>query len=439
MLRLDLSFLGRLVNRRRALTKGAAVVLGALVLVTGAGQGIDRMLRLARDDLRAHPASGEVQIVEIDERSLQAIDRWPYPRRYHAQLIDRLEAAGVRSIAFDVDFSSLSNPVDDGALAASLRRAGGGVILPTLRQQESSQSSRYVDNIPAKLFRENAFLASVNVRPDSDGNVRQMLLGLTTGGVPRPSLATMVAERQAEIDRSFDVDYSIDPDSIPRHSFIDVIGGRVPASELRGKRIIVGSTAVEIWDRYSVPNHGVIPGVVIQALAAETLLNGPVPSSTSGLWALLLALALIAATIRPGNPTRRMLGFGAGTAAILALPLAGEQWFALTFPIAPAVAALSLASALALLFHFVGRFRSPITQPACRTSPRCRLRLRKGRRSSWPASTASPPSPPDSARARRSTSYTGSPTGSASVTAAPSIGSTRRVSPGSRNRTTPRP
>ena len=357
MFRLNLKFISLAVDRRRALARGAALLAGLLVLLLGAGDGLDRTLRIARDDIRAHPASGEIVIVEMDARSLSRINRWPWPRRHHAALIDRLHSAGARSIAFDVDFSSLSNPRDDGALTAALQRAGGSVILPVLRQGESSQSSHYVESIPAIPFRDHAFLASVNIRPGADGYIRQMPLGLDIGGAPRPSLAAMVAESQAGVDGSYDIDFSIDPASIPRLSFVDVLQGRVPAAAIAGKRMIVGATAVEIWDRYSVPNHGVIPGVVIQALAAETLIKGRVPGTVNGFWPLLLALALVVATIRPGSRPKRIIGFGVGTVVLLALPLATEQWLALSLPLAPALAALAAGGASALGFHLIARFR----------------------------------------------------------------------------------
>ena len=49
--------------------------------------------------------------------------------------------------------------------------------------------------------------------------------------------------------------------------------------------------------------------------------------------------------------------FALGVLAMLALPLAAEQWLFLTFPLAPALAALGAAAALALAFHFATRFR----------------------------------------------------------------------------------
>jgi EAL domain-containing protein (putative c-di-GMP-specific phosphodiesterase class I)/CHASE2 domain-containing sensor protein len=352
-----LGLIDALLARRWLVALPLAALCGLLVLWSGGGGGLERQLREVRDGIRSHPASGEVHIVEIDSASLRSIAQWPFPRRYHGALVDRLRAAGVRSIGFDVDFSSPSNPVDDAAFAAALARSGGNTFLATLSQHLSSESSEMVDNIPIDPLRDHAFLASVTVQPDADGQVRSMLLGLVTGGVPRPALAAMIAERDAEIGDSFPIDYSIDPATIPRHSYADVIAGRVPAAELRGKRILIGATAVEMGDRYGTPRHGVIPGVVIQALAAETLLAGPPPGFAHPGWALALALLTIFVAM---TSRRRLAGialFGGGTLAVLGLPLAGERYYATTYPVAPALAALAAAAAVAAAFEVVAMLR----------------------------------------------------------------------------------
>jgi EAL domain-containing protein (putative c-di-GMP-specific phosphodiesterase class I)/CHASE2 domain-containing sensor protein len=354
---MTLALLDRILGRRRIIVAALAALAGLLALGAGGGEGVDRLLRGVRDAIRAHPASGEVHIVEIDSRSLRKLSTWPWPRRHHGALVDRLHAAGARSIAFDVDFSSRSNAADDAAFSAALARADGGVMLAALRQQASAGSAEVVENVPIDILRDHAFLAAVNVIPDEDGHIRQMPLGLEVAGVPRPSLAALLAEREAAIDGSFAIDYSIDPATIPRHSFVDIVEGRVPASALRGKRIVIGATAVEIGDRYAVPGHGVIPGVVIQALAAETLLAGPPPVMAGGIWPLLLAFLLIAATLPKGRRTVRMAAFAAGVIVILALPLAAEQYWALSFPLAPALYALAAAALSALGLYGAVRFR----------------------------------------------------------------------------------
>jgi len=347
----------RLLGRRRAVAFAIAMLAGLLALSAGGAESVEQMLRGARDQIRAHPASGQVAIVEIDSRSLRELATWPWPRRYHAALVDRLHQAGAHSIGFDVDFSSQSNPVDDAAFAAALARADGGVMLAALRQQIAADSDEMVENVPIPELHDHAFLAAVNVIPDPDGQVRQMPLGLVIGGVPRPSLAALTAERDAASDGSFAIDYAIDPASIPRFSFVDVVTGRTPAAALRDKRIIVGATAVEIGDRYAVPSHGVIPGVVIQALGAETLLAGPPPASASALWPLLLAFLVLGAALWGERRLLRAALFALGTLAVLAMPLAGEQFGALSFPLLPALSALGAGLVAALALHTFHRIR----------------------------------------------------------------------------------
>jgi EAL domain-containing protein (putative c-di-GMP-specific phosphodiesterase class I)/CHASE2 domain-containing sensor protein len=342
---------------RRWLVFSVAAATGLALLLSGLGLGFDRLLRNARDGLRSHPASGEVHIVEIDARSLNQIHRWPLPRRVHASAVDKLRESGARSIAFDVDFSSTSDPVDDAMFAAALTRAGGTVVLPTLRQFAGSGSSEYAESMPIKLLADSAFLGAVNVVPDSDGYIREMLLGVATFGTPRPSIPSMVAETQAEIGRAFAIDYSIDPNSIPRHSLIDLISGRVPPEAIAGKRIIIGATAIELGDRYAVPRYGVIPGVVIQALAAETLMAGPVPQRWSGAWSFALALLLTGALVRRGPRRARMILFGVGSVALLALPLWTEAAFDISLPVAAAFGALVAAAAAGAVALLSERFQ----------------------------------------------------------------------------------
>lgn len=231
--------------------------------------------------LTGKAASGQLHIVEMDAASVAAIERWPWSRGHHALLIDQLNDAGVRSITFDVDFSSDSDPVEDAKLAAALKRANGLVALPTFSQNADHSGTSQIDSLPSESLRENVSLASVSVLPDSDGIVREMPLGTMTASTPRPSLSAHIAGRSGSIGSSFPIDYSIDPNTIPRHSFVAIERGNFVAEQLKGKDIIIGATAVEMGDRYVVPRHGVLPGVVVQALAAETLYSG-VP--TSGGW-----------------------------------------------------------------------------------------------------------------------------------------------------------
>lgn len=343
-------------GRERTLACLVAAAVGLALLLAGVGAGLEKACADLRAGFAVHRASGEVAIVEIDGRSIAAYQRWPWPRGIHARLIDRLRASGAKLIAFDVDFSSPSDPGGDAALAAALQRAGRGVLLPTFRHDAAFGGGETMESAPIPTLAANAFLAAANVRPDGDGQLRRMPFGIAILGAPRPSLAAMLAEREGQAGESFAIDLRLDPQTIPRFSAVDVAEGRVPASALRGKRVIVGGTAVELGDRYSLPGYGILPGVLVQAMAAETLLGGRGYGAGSGLVPLLLAL-LATAALTPRRAATRALIFAGAAAALLFLPLVGERAAQLTFPIVPALAALVAGAATAAARALAARDR----------------------------------------------------------------------------------
>ncbi|SOB88180.1 EAL domain, c-di-GMP-specific phosphodiesterase class I (or its enzymatically inactive variant) [Sphingomonas guangdongensis] len=327
----------------RALTLLVAGTVGVATGVTGAGTTAERVAAGWSAALRRHPASGQLHIVEVDARSIVAIDRWPWSRAEHARVIDRLRQAGVDTIAFDVDFSSRSDGSGDAALAAALRRADGHVVLPTMRQAAGSNGTAEIDSLPAPELRDHAQLATVSVQPDNDGKVRAAPIGTVTAGTPRPSLSAMLAARNGQAGDQFPIDFAIDPGTIPRHSFIDIRDGRFDPAALRGRHVLIGATAVELGDRYAVPNYGVIPGVAIQALAAETLMAG-VPVRIG--WPLVLLATLAAGWLILRQRRNRAFAAAcvASAVALFAAAVGLQALFGLVLELVPALAMLGMVS-----------------------------------------------------------------------------------------------
>ena len=330
---------------------------GLAFLLSGVGASLEKAGGDLRAGFRLHGATGQVAVVEIDARSIAAFRRWPWPRSVHAALVDRLRASGARLVAFDVDFSGASDPREDAALAAALNRAGRAVLLPTFRQEAGFGTGGRIESAPIPPLAENAFLVAANVQPDADGRLRRMPYALEILDAPRPSLAAMVAERQGAADETFPIDLQLDPQTLPRYSALDVLSGRVPRPALAGKRVIVGGTAVELGDRYSVPGFEMLPGVVVQAMAAETLLTGRAWTEASAAWPLLLALLLVAAILTPRSAVLRIAGLGTGAALLLFLPSLSERAAALSMPVMPALAALLAGGAGAAVRTFAQRYR----------------------------------------------------------------------------------
>jgi len=66
--------------------------------------------------------TGKVVIVAIDEKSLKAEGRWPWPRTHLAKLISRLTEAGVAVVAVDILFPEKDAYVPFMALKQALRK-----------------------------------------------------------------------------------------------------------------------------------------------------------------------------------------------------------------------------------------------------------------------------------------------------------------------------
>ncbi len=284
---------------------GIALALAIAFMVSGLSQPFDERLQHEIDGWFPRQASSGVVVIEIDSRSLNAVGSWPWPRSLHGKLVDRLHRAGAALIGFDIDFSAHSTAQEDQAFSRALARAGDGVILSTFRQTLSFDSDLEGENLPIEALRTHAFLASVNVRPDADGLVRRYPYGTTTAGIPRPSMSAMLAGANGTIDSDFAIDTAIDPGSVPRLSAIDVLNGFFDPAVVKGHAVLIGATAIEMGDRYVVPGHGTLPGVVMQAVAAETLIQQTARRNFGPFWPLGIAVGAMAVMGLRGRRKRR--------------------------------------------------------------------------------------------------------------------------------------
>ena len=336
----------------RALRVGLAplAILGGVVAayVLGAFEPIERALMDTRFRLLERPASSDLAVVAIDARSLHALPSWPWPRSYHARLLDTLLAAGASEVALDIDFSAAAAPDDDRRLAAALAHADGKAILPAFVQvaRLPDGSRRVVETLPLALFRDKARIGAVNVVPGADSLIRQSAVGMWINGRLMPSTPALLAGMPAGDDDSFYLDFSLRPDTIATLSYVDVLDGRFDPAAVAGKKVIVGATAVELGDQFAVPLHRTLAGPLLQAVAYESLSRNRALYRTAALPTLLLALLTLAACARllAASNWRRglIVPVGAG-AALYGAALAVQALLPVSIDIAPA-----LSGALAL-------------------------------------------------------------------------------------------
>jgi CHASE2 domain-containing sensor protein/two-component sensor histidine kinase len=304
---------------------------------------------LQRDTMPAHP---DILIVAVDNASLRALGRWPWPRELHTRLLQRLAAAGPRAVAFDMMFTEAASTPDtdpDFARALNALKAVSPVFLPVTAHTPlvSGRTPQALRPLPV-LEQAVTELGHIHVKLDDDNVVRGLYLH---EGIERPywpSLSLALAQVSGvhapggAADGPPDdtgwvrtsqvlIPFSGPPGHYKAVSYASLLNGEVPDAVLRGKTVLIGLTATGIGDQYPTPfssGSGLMPGVEISAAALDGLLRGRslVPA---GPWlqAVATALALLGwmAWLWRSGPRSGLLGlsifglFAVATTTVLQL------------------------------------------------------------------------------------------------------------------------
>ncbi|MEZ5666902.1 MAG: CHASE2 domain-containing protein [Alphaproteobacteria bacterium] len=333
------------------------LVAGAIAAVATAGYllGGFRLVDNAIQDLRMRTldlaASGGLVVVEIDADSLHRLGQWPWPRGHHAMVLDRLIDAGAARVGFDVSFSSASDTAQDRRLADSARAAGERLLLPVFRQQvrRGDGTLDYITDRPLQSLFRDVPLASINVRPDYDGIARRMNATDRIDGVAVPGMAAALLGRTAPADapaESFLIDFGIDPRTLPRLSYADVLIGNFDRSLIAGRAVLVGATAVELGDVLAVPRWGNLPGPLVIATAYESLRQQRAIHPLEDAWfVFLLCLAAAAAPAigRSQSLQATLIPAALQLAGLFAIGEAAYAMAALKLDLAPVALCLAVA------------------------------------------------------------------------------------------------
>jgi len=269
---------------------------------------------LVRDPVHQLLASAQpemrVVVVDLDEASIASIGPWPWPRARMADLLEALAGPyGARAVGVDVVFPSPADAGGDARLAALSDFAPVVLAqaLDFISRSPPLVSGEPVFNAPATasrglpMARATGYMANhaglakarcvgnIGLQPDADGRVRRVPLVAHWNGQPAPLLpVAMLAcplQRGAAIDpfqhlganelatpqwelpfaRQWEA-YTV----IPARAILD---GTAPAELVRGRWVLLGSSALGLNDRSATPLAATAAGVMIHAAALTTLLD----------------------------------------------------------------------------------------------------------------------------------------------------------------------
>ena len=260
---------------RPNVTAMTVFALVCFLYLVGALEFLDFQIFDAQFRLNQRPASQTVVIVEVDSKSLKKLDVWPWPRSHFAKAVDKISAAGAKSVIVDFDFSSRS--AEDARLQESFKNSKADIILPIFQQYLSlnvnGSKGQRIDTAPQADFLPYVEISSANYMAESDGLIRVQDIYHRYGHQDITTFAVAIADGISISYDSFFIDYGIQPDSIPRISFTDLIHNQFNATSLAGKNVIIGATALELGDIKSTPVYRTLAGPVLIAVSYEAIIQ----------------------------------------------------------------------------------------------------------------------------------------------------------------------
>jgi diguanylate cyclase (GGDEF)-like protein/PAS domain S-box-containing protein len=308
--------------------------------------------------------SPNIAIVVADDATVARYGTWPLPRGVYAQVVQRLQQAGARTIAFDIMFTARSSrPGDDAALARACANAQrvvhaaafhvprigwaadsmswpSEIVPPSPRFSLDSRNAICFDaaggTASLRMLQEGAAaLGHVNVFPDvSDGALRKiphiiryrndvfpsLALAASThylGEKPADVIAApgqiQLAGRRVPLDNYGEawVNWVGGNNSFPTYSFIQLLserpGERVPASIFKDKIVLVGATATGAYEHHASPFSPNQPAVELQANAIDDILSNRLLTESTRAWqyGLIFGISILAGWLMIGSSARR--------------------------------------------------------------------------------------------------------------------------------------
>ena len=269
-------------------------------------------------------APTEVVIVSIDKESARELklpnEPHKWPRSIHAQLVDRLHAAGARVIGFDVMFKEMQRPDTDAAFEQAIKRAGNVVLFEYLDAQPLRDNRLAIERVipPLQQFADAAYATAIFPLPKFPKRVNQFWTFKTGAGdvptLPVVMLQSYLRQQQDEARTRRVQEINSGPHSLylnyygPARSIHTVTYHRALSGDMalfKDKAVFVGLSEPLQTDQmdtfntvYSQADGVDLSGVEIGATAFGNLLEGsslrPLPLlaifSLMVLWGLLLTL-----------------------------------------------------------------------------------------------------------------------------------------------------
>jgi len=152
-------------------------------------QGREKSLAQAfkPSDLQGFSTLQPVAVIKIDEATLAdpRFGRWPFPRSRYAELLNKLEKSGAKTVIIDILFQEPSFRLEDQALARALARKKSAILCGNFSSEEGEVKFRFpLESLIAGWTPEERkrLIGYTYEEADPDGITRRIPLLIRTPG-----------------------------------------------------------------------------------------------------------------------------------------------------------------------------------------------------------------------------------------------------------------
>ncbi|MBD3816859.1 MAG: CHASE2 domain-containing protein, partial [Halothiobacillus sp.] len=329
-------------------TLAALILILLFALPADERGGLWPLERLLRDwhiqHTLQHEVDGRIMIVDIDDRSLQTVGRWPWDRATIARLLQMLSEEGQAAVVgVDLLFPEAS-PNDTSLRPLTARHiifaqsfgaqphppigvAGTGAVLHGVEPPPTLQAQSVVGMTPN--LAQHVKLAHITPTFDADGKIRNIKPLLIYQGQAYETLALAMLRDFLDLPPEYTLQRNHNPlasaywlrdstqtlqlplDSQGRlrlpfttttqgflHiSAADILEGNLPPDLLAGRLVLVGSSATGLGDLIPTPVDPIYPAVQIHAVLLQALLDRHFIIQPQGTPIILAAILLLMALV----------------------------------------------------------------------------------------------------------------------------------------------
>jgi len=280
----------------------------------------------------------DIIIVAIDDKSLEELGTYPWPRDVYGKIIDKLKKDNARVIGLDIEFANPGpKPENDLYFARAAKAAGNVLSVATFTDDKivvegvgEFPYKKY--NLPIKILNDSIKKTGFTAfEMDTDGVVRKSSLvsflddpkelagkkyqsaqkvysfpltavSMFTGKTEEQVLDDVMKHNSlfkkgvSQENNNLLINYEGGPKSFKRISFYRVLNGEFSKGTFKDKIVLVGATSTVLHDEFLSPytEEGHMPGVEIHANAIDDLLKNEYLSKSGYLVNFLVLIAFVA-------------------------------------------------------------------------------------------------------------------------------------------------